>query len=55
MAHELFFSLIFPKRIVGIFRGTEVVTEYLNHYDFISRNNARLSEDEKNERRATTF
>lgn len=55
VAHEFFYSLIFPKRIVGIFRRTDEVAEYLNHCDFISRNDARLSEYEKNKRRAVTF
>lgn len=55
MAHELFYSLIFPKGIVSIFRRTDVAAEYLNHCDFISRNDAKLSDEETIGKSVITF
>lgn len=55
VAHELFYSLKFPKRIVHIFRRTDVVAEYLNHYDFVSRNCDWFFDYKKKERSAITF
>lgn len=49
VACELFYSLIFPKRIVHVLRRIDMVPEYLNQYDFISWNRDKLFDYKKKE------
>lgn len=55
VACELFYSLIFPKRIVHVFRRVDMVPEYLNQYDFISWNCDKLFDYKKKERSGIVF